>query len=214
LLLAVVPASARAKEEGQLLTIAVASGPVIGDLALLGIAEARVGDDFPRLIQTEIGAGIGWEGSRHAIYGAYVLTTMYRPGGSEREHRLWQRVAYPLGTAGSIRLTGRTMIEERMFEGRRGIFWRLQQQLRATLPVSRSGRIRLVAQGDVAINLNDLGRGGGAGIDQLRLFGGANLRLGRRQSVELGYLHQHIRRVGGPDRILHVVSVAMIHRFK
>lgn len=211
--LAVSPACAQ--EDIQVWTAVAATGPVHGDLALFAYAESRAGDDASRLSQTVFGIGAGWEPSpRFSFYGGYLLTTTYRPGADLREHRLWQQAGYAIATAGPVRVSGRTMLEQRIFENDRGLGLRIQQHVRATLPVAAAGRLRLVGYGELLINLNDTHWGARAGLDQVRGFAGVNLPLGRRQTLEAGYFHQRILRAGASDRINHVGLFLLIHRFR
>ncbi len=206
-------APVRAQQDRQFWTAVVASGPVRGELALFVYVEIHLEDDASRLGETQLGAGLGWVPSeRFSLYGGYFLVTTHRPGAADlKEHRLWQQASYALGAIGPVRLSGRTGIEERMFEGSHDLGWRLQQRVRATLPVAH-GRARLVAFAEMLFNLNDTDWGARAGPAQARGFGGVNLPVGHRESVEFGYFHQRILREGAPDRINHVGLVTFSYR--
>lgn len=208
-------APAHAQHDTQLWTAAVATGPVRGELALFLYAEARFGEDLSRHSQTLLGAGLGWEpNERFSAYGGYLLIATRRPGaGALREHRFWQQAGYQLGTVGPFRLSGRTMVEQRSFEGARDIGWRLQQHLRAALPVAGRGRTRLIAYGEILLNLDDTDWGARSGWDQWRAFAGIDLPIGRSQILEMGYFHQRILTAGGPDRTNHVAQIIFLHRF-
>jgi len=206
-------APVRAEQDRQFWTSVVASGPVRGELALFVYAETHLENDASRLGETQVGAGLGWVPSeRFSLYGGYFLVTTYRPGASDlTEHRLWQQASYALGAIGPVRLSGRSMIEERKFEGTRDIGWRLNQRVRATIPVA-NGRTRLVAYAEMQFNLNDTDWGASAGPAQVRGFGGVNLPVGRRETLEMGYFHQRILREGAPDRVNHVGLVTFSYR--
>jgi len=214
LVLACSAAPVLAEENGQLWAGVVATGPVRGDLGLLLYGEVRFGDDISRMSQSVFAAGLGWERGRgRSLYGGYLMVNTYPRGGrAPREHRLWQQAAYPLGSVGAFRLTGRSLAEQRRFEGFRETGWRLQQNIRATVPVTRNDRVRAVAYADLLVNLNDTDWGARSGLDQARLFGGLNILLPGSRALEIGYFHQHIVRRGREDRVNHVALVTLFQR--
>ena len=208
-------ASARPTQDGQLWLGAAASGPVRGELGLFLFAETRLGDDMSRLSQTLVAAGLGWEpGGGRSIYGGYLLVNTY-PGSEkvQREHRLWQQAAYPLAEIGAARVSGRSLLEQRHFEGFEDIGFRFQQNVRAVLPVDRRSRFKLVAYGDLMLNLNGTDWGARQGVDQVRFFGGANVLVTKSASLEIGYFRQHVLQPTAEDHINHVGLVTLFHRF-
>ena len=213
MLLAAAPA--HAEENAQLWTAIAATGPVRGELGLFAYAEVRASNDSSRLSQTVLGIGAGWDRSpRFSLYGGYLLTTTRLAEPNLREHRLWQQASYAIATAGRVRFSGRTMLQQRMFEHDRSLGWRVQQHLRATLPVTRDDRLRVVGYGELLLNLNDTTWGARAGVDRIRGFAGMNLLIGRHQTIEAGYMRQHIILHDAPDRVNHVGLVLLVHRFK
>lgn len=208
-------ASARDSEDSQLWVGAAAIGPIDGELGLFLFGESRFGDNLSRPSQTVLAVGLGWDpGGGRSIYGGYLLVNSYSIlGTTQREHRLWQQLAYPLKQVGKVRISGRSLLEQRHVEGFDDIGLRFQQNVRAALPVDRRENVRLVAYGDLLLNLNGTDWGASAGIDQARGFGGANLTLSKSASLEMGYFHQHIVRRGRADHGNHVLLATFSHRF-
>lgn len=151
--------------------------------------------------------------------GGYALTAGYLyfrnapPGlSASSEHRSWQQVSGPLGRIGALRVTGRTRLEQRFFVGGDETGWRLRQQVRGQVPLRPGSRRALVAWNETFVGLNATDWGARAGIDQTRTFVGVTTPLGRRSSIDVGYLNQLIVRTG-PDRMNHVVAMIATTRF-
>lgn len=214
LALAASPA-ASAEQDTQLWTTAIASGPVAGDLAAWVEVQTRIGDDVSRLRQSKVRIALGYRTSDAlTLYGGYALVTSRRQGDPDlTEHRLWQQASYTVATLEALRLTGRTRLEQRSFEGSNDTGWRLRQQLRLALPLTPGRGPTLVSSVEVLMALNDTGWGADKGLDQIRGFAGVNLPIGAKQAIELGYLNQYVRRIGASDQMNHVGVLAFAHRF-
>jgi len=214
LALAASPA-ASAEQDAQLWTTAIASGPVAGDLAALIEVQTRIGDDVSRLRQSKLRVALGYRASDAlTIYGGYARALSRRQGDRDlTEHRLWQQASYTVATLEALRVTGRTRLEQRSFEGSNDTGWRLRQQLRLALPLTSGRGPSLVTSGEVLIALNGTDWGADRGLDQIRGFAGVNLPIGANQAIELGYLNQYVRRAGAGDQMNHVGVLAFAHRF-
>ncbi len=60
--------------------------------------------------------------------------------------------------------------------------------------------------------LNDTDWGARSGFDQVRSFGGVEVPVGGKSTLELGYLNQTINDPGGQRRMNHGVSIAAFIR--
>lgn len=211
---AVAATPAFAQDDAQGWASLQASGPVAGDFAIYGEAQFRFGDDFSRLSQSVLRAGIGWQvRDGLTVYGGYARQTSYRAGADTREDRLWQQASYPLGDIGRLGLTGRTRTEQRHVRGADDWGWRLRQQVKGALPIRRGSEVKLVGALELMLNLNDTDWGAEAGFDQLRSFAGVSLPLADGVTLEAGYLNRYQRRAGGPDPMDHIASFSFAYRF-
>lgn len=214
LALAASPADS-AEPDGQLWTTVIANGELAGDLAASVELQTRFGDDASRLRQSNLRVGLGYRASEVlTLYGGYALVTSHRGSRPDlTEHRLWQQASYALVASGAVHVAGRTRLEQRFFEASNDVGWRLRQQVRLAFPLTSERGPSLVATGELFIALNDADWGARNGLDQVRSFAGVNLPIGPRQTVEIGYLNQYVRRVDADDQINHVGLLTLAHRF-
>jgi Protein of unknown function (DUF2490) len=202
-----------ADEDNAIWTQFVLSGPVSGRLGVFLYAESRFGQNASRLSQIVLAAGLGLDpGHGHSLYVGYLqVNTFTAAGPAPTEHRLWQQAAYPLGSLGRIRISGRTLLEQRWFDGSDDVGVRVLQNVRFSLPVTHGGRMQGIAYGEGFFNVKNADPGARIGVDQWRGFAGINLALGEGRSLEAGYFHQDIRR-RGEDRINHVMQLTFSQR--
>lgn len=216
LALAAAPAVAAAGEpDAQLWTTAIANGPVAGDFAAWVEVQARIGDDVSQLRQSKVRVALGYRFSDAlTVYGGYAFVTSHRsPAADATEHRIWQQASYSVGSLGPARVTGRTRLEQRSFEGSVDVGWRLRQQMRVGLPLTAGRGVSLTGSVELLIALNDADWGSRQGLDQVRGFAGIGVPLGSKQAIEAGYLHQRVQRSGEQEQVNHVGVVTIAHRF-
>lgn len=111
---------------------------------------------------------------------------------SQRENRLWEQFQYQFDALSEVTFTSRTRMEQRRREDFQDVGHRLRQMVRATTPSQLHAQLSWVAFDELFINLNQTEWGARRGIDQNRLFIGANWKLSDFSNVETGYLHQFI----------------------
>jgi hypothetical protein len=90
--------------------------------------------------------------------------------------------------------------------------WRLRQQLRAQLPLTKAGPVRAVVWNETFVGLNTTSWDRHPGTDQVRTFLGVSLPVAQGMTVEPGYMNQTIFRIG-PDRVNHVLAANIFARF-
>jgi len=209
-----VPAHA-ADEDRQVWTAVIASTALSDKVDATMEVHGRFFDDPSRLGQLllrpsltiKLGSGL----SATAGY-TYVRSPVPR-GSAINEHRTWQQLGYAIQApdGGRFALTGRTRVEERFREGSSDVGWRLRQQVRLQVPVSRDRKAAALLWNETFVGLNDTRWGQRSNIDQVRTFAGANLALGRGVTLEPGYLNQIVVR-RGPDAMNHVAALNLIAR--
>lgn len=215
-LLALSAAPAAAGEpDAQLWTTAIANGPVLGDVTGWVEVQTRIGDDVSQLRQSKLRVALGYRFSdRLTVYGGYAFVTNHRsPAPDATEHRIWQQASYPVGVLGPARVTGRTRLEQRSFEGSGDVGWRLRQQVRVGVPLTTGSGPSLAGAIELLVALNDADWGSRRGLEQVRGFVGVNLPLSRQQALEVGYLHQRVQRAGQDEQVNHVGVITIAHRF-
>lgn len=111
---------------------------------------------------------------------------------SQRENRLWQQFQYQFDELANVTFTSRTRLEQRRREDFQDVGHRLRQMVRATTPSGVHPSLSWVAFNELFLNLNQTEWGARRGIDQNRLFVGANWKFSDFSNVETGYLHQFI----------------------
>lgn len=202
-----------ADEDNAIWTQFVLSGPVSGRLGVFLYGESRFGQNASCLSQTVLAAGLGLEpGHGYSLYAGYLqVNTFTAAGPGPTEHRLWQQATYPLGSLERLRISGRTLLEQRWFDGFDDVGVRVLQNVRFSLPVTRGGRMQVIAYGEGFFNFNNADPAVRMGVDQWRGFAGINLALGAGRSLEAGYFHQDIMR-RGEDRINHVAQLTFSQR--
>lgn len=204
-------ADADASADTQLWTILQAQGPTgWGGTQIVMESQQRTTSDLSRLSVVIFRTGIGGrlaEGLNGFVGYHFQHNDLADDRRSSDEHRLWQQLGGPLlRLPGDIRLAWRARLEERLVEGFDDLGWRARLQLRGTVGDGRRLAPVLWAEGFAGLNSTDWGQQ--AGRDQVRLFGGASVPIGRRLALEVGYMQQRVFRRSG-DRSNHVVSATL-----
>jgi len=131
---------------------------------------------------------------------------------SQRENRLWQQFQYQFDEVANVTFISRTRLEQRRREDFQDVGHRLRQMVRATTPSGVHPSLSWVAFNELFINLNQTEWGARRGIDQNRLFVGANWKFSDFSNVETGYLHQFIN-TRTVDRENHVLMTTFRFNF-
>lgn len=178
--------------------------------------QPRVTDDVSRRGQLLLRPAIGLRLSSRveALVGYAYVRTDALEAPTVKEHRLWQQLQWTaLDRPGGLRITGRSRLEQRVVEGDLDLGWRLRQQLRAQHPLARGrGAPAAVLWTEPFLQLDDTRWGARSGIDQWRTFAGVAIPVGRRLTLEPGYMQQRVAQPGR-DRVNDIVSVNVFVRF-
>jgi hypothetical protein len=176
-------------------------------------AQERFTNDAERLGQLLLRSLVAYRINKDVNIGAgyaFVLTDPVGPV-ELNEHRFYQELnVRVLTTSGGTTLDSRTRLEQRTFEGRDNMAWRLRQFVQLRVPVSDNGH-RVVAYTEPFIDLNetDVQRGG---LSIWRNFVGISIPIAKGMEVVPGYLNQHVFR-DGLDRSDHTANVNIFVTF-
>lgn len=121
-------------------------------------------------------------------------TVINHPDGKSayHENRLWEQLMYQFDPIGDFTLTSRSRIEHRDREDFHDIAHRWRQMLRLTTPSAVHPQLSWVVYDELFINLNTTEWIQRRGIDQNRLFMGANWKFSDASNAEIGYLNQYV----------------------
>ncbi|MEZ6013185.1 MAG: DUF2490 domain-containing protein [Hyphomonas sp.] len=203
------PAHAQTTDQ-QIWTSVLVSGPVSDDSRLLVWFDghARFSDDMGGLGVSILRPGLGWKMNDNlSLWGGYARVTSDSGRGDLEEYRFWQQATYSLPGMFAGKSSGRTRLEQRWREAGDDTGWRLRQSLRWTKTLEETP-ISLVLWNETFVAFNEADWGQADGYDQNRAFAGLGFRLTDRSQLELGYLHNHIRR-SGPDASNHNLAVSL-----
>lgn len=143
---------------------------------------------------------------RVALGGGYTWTRVEgRPGRHAVEHRALQQVdvRLPVSEGGCV-VSSRTRLELRRQAIDAATSFRLREQVRLDVPVAGRG-VTAVAWTEYFHSINGTGWSGESGPALVLTFVGVHLPVGRRTTIEPGYLNQS-NFIGG-NRARHVVAV-------
>lgn len=210
--LVAVPAYA-ADQDTQIWGAVNASFDVSEKIVVTLEGQARFTDDAGRLGQALLRPSVGYRLGKNTTASlgyAYVDTDPVGPARTQ-EHRLWQQMAFRIaGDGKGLTVTGRTRLEQRWFEGRGDMGWRLRQQVRATMPLS--GKTRAVLWSEPFLNLDDTSWGQRSGLDRWRNSAGVSIPVSKVVTIEPGYINQWVV-VRGTDRVHHIGNLTLNARF-
>ncbi|AHE52501.1 DUF2490 domain-containing protein [Sphingomonas sanxanigenens] len=214
LTLAAAPAAAQTSHDEQMWTNLTVQASLAGPLIFFAEVQPRIGDRADGLEQLLLRPAIGWQLSpRLAVYQGYgyVLSPAER-GRDLREHRSFQQVSWIAGKPFGGELSSRTRLEQRWRNDGDDMGWRLREMVRLEVPVRAPGKIAALGYAEAFVALDDTDWGARKGFDQLRSFVGAEIGMGGKSTMELGYLNQYIDQAGGRSRMNHVLSLSIFVR--
>ena len=147
------------------------------------------------------------------VWLGYVFNPQYNHGTfTRREHRLRQQVNFDgFAVIGKVKLSGRIRMEERWREGLPGTAYRLRPQLKASVPIA--GKTTLSVSNETFINLNNTGFQTVDGLERMRNAIYVSVPLGKKFSVDFGYLNQHSFVPNGPDNSDNVLTAGITANF-
>ncbi len=124
------------------------------------------------------------------------------------EHRIWQQLTWSQPVH-RIKLGFRSRLEQRFLETGDDVGVRFRQFISWRQPFASAPKYSFVLWDEAFIHLNDTDWGANAGFNQNRVFVGFGVKRNpdSRWRVEIGYLNQHINRLGPIELTNHLLSV-------
>lgn len=176
-------------------------------------AQVRVGNlqedggknDFSQLL---LRPALGYRLNRHvSVWQGYAWTPIFASK-NRNENRIFQQLLVE-GRLARLRWGSRTRLEERWIENTNSeTAVRLRTLLKGVYPLGKSEKWFLSAFDEFFVNLRGVPNGPQAGIDQNRAFIGLQRSLGKRASLEAGYMNQYVKtREPVPDRMNHIILI-------
>lgn len=102
-------------------------------------------------------------------------------------------------------------MEERWREGQTGTGWRLRPQVKASMPLA--GKVNLSVSSEPFINLNNTAFQTTDGLDRIRNAIAVSAPLGKKVTIEAGYLNQLTFRPNAADNSDHVLTIGLSASF-
>jgi hypothetical protein len=167
-------------------------------------AQLRFGDDASRFSQGLVRPGVGYSLSKDWsvwVGYAYVRTEPPYANPPTDEQRIWEQIIWN-GAVGSTKLSSRTRLEQRFFNGGGDTGWRLREFAKLVQPLGNAWSF--VFSDELFVNLNNANLTPNvtaqAGLDRNRVFVGPGVNLNQVVRLEFGYMNQYTFRKNGPDK--------------
>ena len=112
---------------------------------------------------------------------------------------------------GKVKLSGRVRMEERWREGLPGTAYRLRPQVKASLPIA--GKTTLTISNEDFFDLNNTGFQTVDGLERMRNSVYVTVPVGKKFTVDFGYLNQHSFVPSGPDNSDNVLTAGITANF-
>lgn len=208
------PATARVVEDQQLWANVTVIGTVRDKFAYFVEVQPRTADGVGRLGQLLLRPALGWKLSQDAtLYGGYARVVLpARTGPGNHEDRFFTQLTWDLGGIAGGKVQSRSRIEHRRLASGEDTGWRLRELIRYVHPLGDPRRPRALAHLELFAALNDTDWGARAGVDQVRTFGGFEIPVFGKSTLEAGYLNQTFNDPGGRFRVNHVASLVLFVR--
>lgn len=218
-LLLLLPAAAQAQAvrdtHDEQMWINVTGFGEIGDITLFAEIQPRIGGGISRLDQSMIrtAAGVKLTGRLSILQGYARVRTPVEGRADTTEDRSFQQINWTLGGG----VSSRTRLEQRWVSTGGDTGWRLRQLVRFVQPLGerRPGRrpgVAALVHAEGFFALNDTDWGARAGFDRLRSFAGAEVPIGGKSTVEIGYMNQLINQARRGDTMDHIASISLFLR--
>ena len=143
----------------------------------------------------------------------------YTPGWNENtndrrdEHRLFQQIVVE-NQWKQLSWASRTRLEERFIEQTNSTTaYRIRQQVRGQIPLSKDKKWLGVAWNEYMVNMNTVPNAAQAGYNQNAFFVGINKQLNPHINAEAGYSLQAVNRLNGADQFNHIIQVQLNYRW-
>jgi hypothetical protein len=209
------PVAAQAETDEAVWVNATVQGSIKDRLVYFAEVQPRINDGASELRQLLLRPAIGTKLSDAVtVYQGYARVIDYREIGDQKENRSFQQITWNVAKGSFGELQSRTRIEERFVEGSGEVGIRLRHMARWELPLEKKARpIGALAWAEGFVALNDTDWGARAGVDQVRLFGGAEIPLFGKSTLEAGYMAQITDLPAGRSRVRHIASLTFQLRY-
>jgi hypothetical protein len=170
----------------------------------------RFGNDVSELNQLLLRPAIGYKLNNYwSIWQGYAWVGNYQPSFVE-ENRIFQQLIYSRKFP-SLKIFSRSRLEERLIDGADGTAVRARTMLRGDFPLPDIPDWAIVVFDEILVNLNTMGHGPEAGLDQNRFFIGLNRRFTDQVNMDLGYQAQAVdnSQSGIINQINHIILLQM-----
>ena len=140
---------------------------------------------------------------RHGLWVGYAYIRTEPPYANPPtvEQRSWEQIIWN-GAVGSTKLSSRTRLEQRFFNGGSDTGWRLREFAKIVQPLGNAWSF--VFSDELFVNLNNANLTPNvtaqAGLDRNRVFVGPGVNLNQVVRLEFGYMNQYTFRKNGPDK--------------
>jgi len=138
-----------------------------------------------------------------SIWQGYAWSTTYIPN-FRREQRIYNDIVYE-STFKKLELENRFRLEERFLQSVEGVSLRGRYRLKASYPIDRRKKWRVVFIDEIFTNFNSHFNGPQAGLDQNRIYLGLNKRFNEHFNLDGGYQLQHLHRESNDDKLNHFI---------
>jgi len=201
-----------ASSDGQIWTNATATVKLSDRWRFSEDVTVRFSEDRDGLYEIEMNSLIGYRiGKGVTVWAGYTHNPTYSGGDFVvMEHRAREQVTFDnFAKLGRGSLNGRIRVEQRWRDGLDGTGWRVRPYVKYTLPFKKGGKTALVLSTEAFFNLNTTRFQRTDGLDRTRSLVAVSTPLGKKLSVEVGYLNQHVFVRDGPDADDHVASFSL-----
>ncbi|WCT73367.1 DUF2490 domain-containing protein [Sphingomonas naphthae] len=211
--LGLTPALAETQHDEQIWVNATIFGGIKDRLIYFAEAQPRFGSGVSRLEMLLLRPAIGWKASQSvSLYQGYGRVISPIEGGRDRkENRSFQQISWTIATSARHDLSSRTRLEQRWRNDGDDMGLRLREMVRYEVATGHKG-LALVGSAEAFIALNDTDWGVRSGFDQLRSFGGVEIAVKGRSTIEIGYMNQLINDPGGRRRMNHIGALNIFIR--
>jgi hypothetical protein len=189
-----ISAPAYASDDTQIWTTATATVNVSSQVRVSEEIVARFSDARMGLYEIESNTLVGYRVTPEVtVWAGYTHDPQYDAGRfTVMERRARQQITYDnLVKLGPGTISMRLRLEERWRGGIAGTGWRARPFVRYTLPLHHGSRTMLVLSHESFLNLNSAAFQPATGEERMRNAIAVALPVGRRASLEIGYLNQH-----------------------
>ena len=162
----------------------------------------RFSDNRSGLYEIESNTLLGYKISKvTTLWAGYTHDPQYSAGHfTVMEHRIREQATFDNVTQlGPGKLSFRVRGEERWRPNASGTAWRLRPYVRYALPLAKGSKTVLLLSSEPFIDLNTTAFQKQSGLDRVRNLIAINTPLGKKFTVEAGYMNQHIFVRDGED---------------